>query len=482
MPRGDYLKNKAIIFRQAKALGLTPSWRNDNTTTIQTMITARTQPRTFSRSVSSSPVVSNVGLQMSSQMSQRQFSSGRNERRLEFNTNFVIEPNEIESVVEHLFQYYFKKDASMPYVQASFNNRISTTLTPFKGFKANVRALLVRTSASYASTHVQTVQYVMSDNPAQGQGSGSGATTRHGSAVVGGCYRAFTSAQRTWNIISPESRTNCLYLALQICIDGHVGDKTNQRARKRKMLINPEAKEYSGFAEIELSAQHIKRNIILYNNMYAKVATFRGSPSSKNTKSKEDIEIMLKDNHYYAMLRRNKEELETYDTPIIETEEAVETQIENTIIKKEMNYNKYEFKVATWDIETSTIDNQSFKSYAVGLFDGTNYNDFWGMDCLDKFALHLFENAEKYNDYCFYAHNSGKFDMLLFIKEHLLSSNLFSIVCKENKNIELNGRWLNITIAPINKSGIKIDFRDSLPLFSNSLESITKDFKVPTRN
>ena len=46
---------------------------------------------------------------------------------------------------------------------------------------------------------------------------------------------------------------------------------------------------------------------------------------------------------------------------------------------------------------------------------------FYGENCLKDFGLYLYENIEYFNDYTFYAHNTGKFDQLLFFKEFLLN-------------------------------------------------------------
>ena len=46
---------------------------------------------------------------------------------------------------------------------------------------------------------------------------------------------------------------------------------------------------------------------------------------------------------------------------------------------------------------------------------------FYGDDCLKQFGLFLYDNIKIFDDYTFYAHNTGKFDQLLFFREFLLT-------------------------------------------------------------
>lgn len=69
--------------------------------------------------------------------------------------------------------------------------------------------------------------------------------------------------------------------------------------------------------------------------------------------------------------------------------------------------------IATIDIETR----QWIHPYAVGFYDGQEYRDFIGEDCIAKAMLHVLQ--PKYVGYWIYAHNGGNFDFTFFLRRLL---------------------------------------------------------------
>lgn len=146
---------------------------------------------------------------------------------------------------------------------------------------------------------------------------------------------------------------------------------------------------------------------------------------------------------------------------------------------------------AAYDIEAAPDSKSIFKAYAVGFAfnwlqaDGNlaiEYVDFWGEDCVDQFLDYLADNIHIFKDYVLYAHNSGKFDQNILLREGLCTHQSrrkggFSINGK--KCIEVDGRWIDFNIyasGPL--GGGSIIFRDSSAMLPGTLGDLTKEFNV----
>lgn len=71
--------------------------------------------------------------------------------------------------------------------------------------------------------------------------------------------------------------------------------------------------------------------------------------------------------------------------------------------------------IATIDIETSSWVNP----YAVGFYDGSNYQDFLGKECIERALAYVL--SPKYLGYWIYAHNGGNFDFTFFLRTLIAS-------------------------------------------------------------
>ena len=141
------------------------------------------------------------------------------------------------------------------------------------------------------------------------------------------------------------------------------------------------------------------------------------------------------------------------------------------------------WKIASWDIEaTPNGNNNKFKAFCVCMSWITDENDtietktFYGDDCLKQFGLFLYDNIKIFDDYTFYAHNTGKFDQLLFFREFLLTDdNKDKLEINGEKTIVLNGAYIGVTLYSDDYS---INFKDSLKILPASLDKLTDDFNV----
>ena len=102
------------------------------------------------------------------------------------------------------------------------------------------------------------------------------------------------------------------------------------------------------------------------------------------------------------------------------------------------------------------------------------------LECLNSMLIN------KYNNYLFYCHNFGKFDFIFIFNIMLKYNEFIGHDYYELKPILSNGKLLKLDIK-INKNYgiletnpvyIKISFIDSYNILSNSLDNLTRDFKV----
>lgn len=75
--------------------------------------------------------------------------------------------------------------------------------------------------------------------------------------------------------------------------------------------------------------------------------------------------------------------------------------------------------IATFDIETDPfLSGRIPEPFCCGFYDGINYIDFWGEDCVEQFGNYIKENKIKT---IIYAHNGGKFDFFYLLQKKFIS-------------------------------------------------------------
>ena len=284
--------------------------------------------------------------------------------------------------------------------------------------------------------------------------------------IIGRGGDAKIETYEDWNILGNKTKTNCLYHAFVISEYGGIPETITNLAKNMKKRVKPINKDGSQYEDIEKLAKYKKRNIILHDGKKEIMKVFEGCPKESRTDKRADIHIVYDNNHFSGMFKGK---------PIIEKAVFDKHTVSGPIRKRFKDNNKKK-NFMTWDIEASPDKNNHFKSYAVGFYDGKEYFDAWGLDCLQKFEEHLYNKRNEYDGKVLYAHNSGKFDILLLMSEVILNSKKFEIDTTGMGCLELNGRWLNVTLKT--SDGKTIHFRDSCALLPGKLDDLTKDFKV----
>jgi hypothetical protein len=151
-----------------------------------------------------------------------------------------------------------------------------------------------------------------------------------------------------------------------------------------------------------------------------------------------------------------------------------DTKILSSGATKERN-----LKIAAWDIETVTVS-EKLQCYLSGFCageDATKVTQFFSAagDSLVQMLDHLYDNRAEYSGFTFYAHNGGKFDLVVLLRDTLLKGySKWRILTGRVK--ELNGRWINFALGT--DDGKVITFRDSYSLMSQSLATLTREFGV----
>tara|TARA_R110000772_G_scaffold51915_1_gene119158 strand:+ start:3042 stop:6971 length:3930 start_codon:yes stop_codon:yes gene_type:complete len=153
-------------------------------------------------------------------------------------------------------------------------------------------------------------------------------------------------------------------------------------------------------------------------------------------------------------------------------------------------------KIAVYDFEATPNGNKNiFKTYRVSfaynvLDDKGKYikmecKTFGGIDCIRKWMEYLYLNREKFCSYTLYAHNAGKFDLLLILSEYLLENKEYWTIDTGSSLIVLNGAYLNLMIYREEESEegekemFSMVFRDSYRLLPGSLDKLCSEFNVP---
>ncbi len=242
-----------------------------------------------------------------------------------------------------------------------------------------------------------------------------------------------------------------------------------------------------GNESIRALAEFKKRTLILYNNDYQVIDRFDYAPKDNRTQKRPDFELQITAaNHFIALLPKSHQP-EWMQSHLCfgtknQTKDTKEETNEDTCkrILKFENVNTLSEKFETFDIESAPDpkDNTQ-KPYAIGnshiTDDGLKYTSFWGLDCISKWFGYLSENIDRVANKTLYAHNGGKFDVLILIREYLLN-NTTDWRIRGDKSKCVNGRWLQLVLE--HKSGKFVSLGDTVGFFNTSLDSLLKEYQV----
>ena len=325
-------------------------------------------------------------------------------------------------------------------------------------------------------------------------------------ALVGQAGKSFQQAEKTWLRKSPNTKTLCGIAAYLICKNAHkklvqyledakngydrtvLAEDTSQLHKRLKKKYPHIKDDYADETTLRLLAEHGKCNIWVYDNLFNLKWKFEGSPKSRNTTKRPPIELYLARGHFQALLRWK--DIHTYGYTK-ETQEAKdqakkeEKQNEDKIIKtKVYPKDRRTTKLASWDLEASPDVSGYFRTWALGFAwlekeTTMRYKKWFKMTCISEWLDYLYDNRETFNGYYLYAHNGGKFDFSLIMKEALLTHPKWLINTSNKTAIEQNASWISVVMeTKVDNKKYSITFRDSSKLFPEALAKVTKDFDV----
>jgi hypothetical protein len=147
-------------------------------------------------------------------------------------------------------------------------------------------------------------------------------------------------------------------------------------------------------------------------------------------------------------------------------------------------------KIATYDFEATPNGNGGkFITYRASLafnvlderdnFIKIETKSFGGKGTIRKMMKWLFDNRKMMSGYTLYAHNAGKFDLLLILGEYLLENEEYWSIDTESL-IVLNGAYLNLILfSEEGDDTFTLALKDSYRLLPGSLDKLCKEFDVP---
>ena len=304
-----------------------------------------------------------------------------------------------------------------------------------------------------------------------------------------------------------------------------IGAYSLKKSAKPRVNTFTDEDVIKNYINLQYSRNNTKKiYIVVYNNVYKEIRKF--TPDNCNDINKlQKYEVQYINGHYIPLIRWNKIPL-NYDEVIKQINyETIDDDVHHLIRKwkkfepedvehfnnwrqeikekeklkkfvKQVALNRYkregnlcveiidpkDWKIGAWDIEATPNGNRGrFKGFCVCMAWIKNENDdiesktFYGLNALEKFGNYLYENIEQFNDYTFYAHNTGKFDQLLFFKEYLLTNKNKGLEIDGDKTITLNGSYIGVRLF---KDDYGINFKDSLKIMPASLDKLTNEFNV----
>jgi len=350
---------------------------------------------------------------------------------------------------------------------------------------------------------------------------------------IRGMHRSISAANEKWFIIDTPTRVNCVFVAIETGIrwrndlDLLVNkDRRIQIAKKQKNANGLFTDDAPTMQDICKIAKFKEITIKIYDNIFTLTHTFEYG--------KRVVEIQVA--NYHATLLVNKKDVNEIDPDfayrlshpelVPKPERKKRTKPKKAIIvhnpdeiilpksndekranvvddddfvyrphiRKKAVAKEINKKYITWDLETYTETkenntgqigaNKEFIVYCSGLSyygeptdefpDGIIFKQWYGDDNnLQFFATFIKENIEWLENYTFYAHNGGKFDLVILIRDIFQHDKDFEIIGK--KFVELNGSLIGFSVK---YDGKEIKFKDSYKIFQSSLKKTTQSMNV----
>ena len=283
--------------------------------------------------------------------------------------------------------------------------------------------------------------------------------------------------------------------------------------KKKHNMKEAAAKKRVSFCEsfvnneqIEFICKHSHRPpvVLIYDGQFQLVWQWKPPNHTAGTKV---FEMQRSCNHYRPMIRWK--ELDSTLSDRIAA--AINKKDERVPPPPKAQKIRLQFKAkeernrrfVAWDLEATADADGNFKTYAVGMswyrepfangdqpaeanihWDGELamlHVDFWGLDALTRMVEFIWKHQSYFAESYWWAHNGGKFDVPLLLREALFD---FRGVKIEGKKCTiLNGRWIGFQALLLDQDGCdsktRLYFRDSFAIMPGSLQSLCKDYTVP---
>lgn len=352
---------------------------------------------------------------------------------------------------------------------------------------------------------------------------------------IRGMHRSIASANDKWFIIDTPTRVNCVYVSIETGLRWRntlelLVDKNRriQIGKKHKNEDGLFADDAPTMQDIEKIAKFKEITIKIYDNIFTLTHTFEYG--------KRVVEIQVANYHAMLLIPKkdvidiSPEFAERLSHPELEPKPGIEKKprakpkknivihktddkiisksndekrmilyddddyVARPVIRKKATASEINQKYITWDLETYTESKENttgqigadkeFIVYCSGLSyyttpttefpDGIAFKQWYGDDNnLQFFADFIKENIDWLENYTFYAHNGGKFDLVILIRDIFQHDKEFEIIGK--KFVELNGALIGFSVK---YNGKEIKFKDSYRIFQSSLKKTTQSMKV----
>jgi DNA polymerase elongation subunit (family B) len=324
--------------------------------------------------------------------------------------------------------------------------------------------------------------------------------------AIRGAYVAISQANAKWYQPDTPTVKNCVFIAIYtsrywtkhriLLTDANKRIEKGHDYKRRfkdklpEGILNdgPSLKDIDTIAELE------KITIIVYNNIYEKIAEYNHGA--------ETVEIKVNDGHAIPLIRKSHIRKVNPRFQFPAEPEVVQRQSRTKKIWPSKIQKEHDTRYVAWDIETFVDDKETTQIhlpgqdktlvvYASGLAYHEDFDpnkdiickQIWGEKPeggdgrlnMNVFLDYVREHIETFSGTTFYAHNGGNFDLKLLIRDTF--GDREEIDMMQKGFVELNNSIIGLAL---NFDGHRIYFKDSFRLFQSSLDKITHEFKVDT--
>lgn len=316
---------------------------------------------------------------------------------------------------------------------------------------------------------------------------------------VRGMHHSIITAHEKWHIVDSPTIKNCVFVAIYTALNWQSNTRLLTDATYR-MDCARNFKRSIGIIDdaptiYDLNAIATNRNITIdvYDNVFD--CQVVGDVSA----GKKKVSIQIMDGHATALIPKDAIKALLPDFEFKNTTMSTHDK-KNTIIRPMKAEQHYIDKFMAWDVETYldtrvnpynlSGGDREFHVYCSGvayykpqdvnappdtpreIITHQIYDDDHN---LEKFVDYLKQNIDLFADYTLYAHNGGKFDVILLLRDVLFNDKDIQIL--DNGFIELNNSLIGLSMK---YKGKRLHFKDSYRMFQSGLMSLTKDMKVET--